>query len=116
MAHHVLFRRGHDRITSIADVRFAALLTLTGLVKRRCCCIAMAMVLEQRLGEEKAADQKLTSIAESKVNLKAAQRHSAQPDINRGPPSRAPRSANRIIAHDPIGRKTQRASSPHPLS
>jgi ferritin-like metal-binding protein YciE len=31
-----------------------------------------ARLLEQTLGEEKAADKKLTSIAESKVNLKAA--------------------------------------------
>ena len=32
----------------------------------------VAKLLEQTLGEEKAADQKLTQIAESKVNLKAA--------------------------------------------
>ncbi len=32
----------------------------------------VAKVLEQTLGEEKAADRKLTTIAESKVNLKAA--------------------------------------------
>ena len=31
-----------------------------------------ARVLEQTLNEEKAADKKLTTIAESKVNLKAA--------------------------------------------
>lgn len=31
-----------------------------------------ASVLEQTLYEEKAADQKLTSIAQSKVNLQAA--------------------------------------------
>ena len=31
-----------------------------------------ARVLEQTLSEEKAADKKLTAIAESKVNLKAA--------------------------------------------
>jgi len=58
----------------------------------------VAKVLEQTLSEEKAADQKLTSIAESKVNLRAAQRHSAQPDINRGPPPRAARSANRVYS------------------
>ena len=32
----------------------------------------VAKVLEQTLGEEKAADRKLTTIAKSKVNLKAA--------------------------------------------
>ena len=32
----------------------------------------VANVLEQTLNEEKAADKKLTTIAESKVNLKAA--------------------------------------------
>ena len=32
----------------------------------------VAKVLEQTLNEEKAADKKLTDIAESKVNLKAA--------------------------------------------
>jgi ferritin-like metal-binding protein YciE len=32
----------------------------------------VAMVLDQTLSEEKAADKKLTDIAESKVNLKAA--------------------------------------------
>jgi ferritin-like metal-binding protein YciE len=32
----------------------------------------VAKVLEQTLNEEKAADKKLTAIAESKVNLKAA--------------------------------------------
>jgi ferritin-like metal-binding protein YciE len=31
----------------------------------------VAKVLEQTLNEEKAADKKLTAIAESKVNLKA---------------------------------------------
>jgi ferritin-like metal-binding protein YciE len=31
-----------------------------------------ARILEQTLNEEKAADKKLTTIAESKVNLKAA--------------------------------------------
>ena len=31
-----------------------------------------ARILEQNLNEEKAADKKLTTIAESKVNLKAA--------------------------------------------
>ena len=32
----------------------------------------IAKVLEQTLNEEKAADKKLTSIADSKVNLRAA--------------------------------------------
>ena len=32
----------------------------------------IAKVLEQTLNEEKAADKKLTSVAESQVNLKAA--------------------------------------------
>jgi ferritin-like metal-binding protein YciE len=32
----------------------------------------VARVLEQTLSEEKAADKKLTAVAESKVNLKAA--------------------------------------------
>jgi hypothetical protein len=46
-----------------------------------------ASVLQQNLDEEKAADQKLTSLTESNVNRKAADRHPAAGRPSRPRPS-----------------------------